>query len=1056
MIVTNVSIRHSITIFCLMFVILVMGAYSYMTLPRESFPDLKVPYVMVQTTYRGAAPADIETTITKKIEDKLENIAGVDKIMSISEEGMSLIIVQFTTEVDIDDAKPKVREKVDLARPDLPDDADEPVILELNFSDFPVVIYCLSGPVGLESLTEIADNLKDEFEAVSGVLNVQVKGKLEKEIVIEADPVRMANYRIPFDDIFRSVMAENRNVAGGSMRVDGARYHVRIPGEFKTIEDIESVVVAAPDGIPVYLKDFCTIKAGYKEQETIARMNGEPSVSITVSKRTGFNIIDLVRILDERLAGHRPRWPQGTTVVKTLDMSHDVINMVNNLENNMLTGFILVAAVVFVFMGVRNSFLVALAIPFSMLLAFILVQALGLTLNMIVLFSLTLALGMLVDNAIVIVENIYRHADMGKHPVVAAMDGTDEVAWPVITSTITTLAAFFPMVFWPGLMGGFMKYLPLVLIVTLCASLFVALVINPTMCALFIKPGKTSPEQSGEGFMIRTYRVFLDASLRHPFITLSSSVLVMLILLVAYAGFGNGIEFFPETDPREVYVNVDPPLGSDMEENYKLVREVEARVSQIKQIKYVLTTAANSTDPANPTFNKIASDNNVMLKFPDFDQRRYSSQITKSQIAEAVGSVAGAEIRVEGTKHGPPTGKAINVELSGPDFEVLGETSKLLIPMIEAINGAVNVKDDYEKGQPVLRFVPNPKFAATMGLTKPTIAYVISAAVNGLKAGEYMVGNDEYDIIIRLPDEYRYDVNRLLRLYLPNQTGEIVPLLNAVETTYTGGPGKINRLNRKQVVTISGDIVPGANSEEVRGKIAQIYGQLKDERRIPDGVSMAMTGEQEEQRKAQDFLSRAFVVALMLIALVLITQFNSLTMPLIIMMSVGLSIGGVFLGLLITGRPFGVIMTGIGVISLAGVVVNNAIVLIDYIQQLRRSGVERDQAIITAGVTRLRPVLLTAITTILGLIPTAAGINIDFRNFDFAWKNESSQWWAPMAIAVIYGLALATVLTLVVVPNLYHIFDRANHWLAGLLGIRRKIETEEENAVHDPNAALEG
>jgi multidrug efflux pump subunit AcrB len=710
--------------------------------------------------------------------------------------------------------------------------------------------------------------------------------------------------------------------------------------------------------------------------------------------------------------------PQTLNIDLTADMSQDVRLMVADLENNIISGLILVLCVILLFIGGQSAIFVALAIPYSMFITFTLLTGFDVTLNMVVLFSLILALGMLVDNGIVIVENIYRHMQQGKTRLEAARVGADQVAWPVITSTLTTLGAFSPMMFWPGIMGQFMGYLPLTLIMALSASLFVALVINPVLSARYqkVKTAKPRKKKSGKDPVFkRFYLAILRWSLRHRWVVISSSFLILIASVAAFNMFGKGTEFFPQTEPKRAYVNIKAPEGTNLDTSDKLVAQAEKIVSEYEDIRYVISNiGAMGGDPFSQggTGTHI---NRVVLDFKDFhDRSRLSSEIVDEVRQKTLATIKGAEVQVEKEEEGPPTGMPISIEISGEDILILGELAGKVRKLIRDIPGLVDLKDNFVRGKPEIRVQVDKEKAALMGLDTFTIAYTVKAAINGVKAGVYREGKDEYDIIARLPDRDRHSIESLKRITVSGPRGEPIPLTTLAAVELGSGIGAIMRLDQKRVVTITGD-VSGRLANDI---IKDIDARLQQRIKWPRGYEYRFSGEQEEQAKAQAFLGKAFFAAIAIILLILLTQFNSFITPFIILTSVILSLVGVFLGLLITGTAFGIIMTGIGVISLAGVVVNNAIVLIDYYNQLLERGLESFEALLRAGSVRFRPVMLTAITTILGLLPMATGISFDFRKMAFDIGGESSQWWGPMAVAVIFGLGFATLLTLVVVPVL--------------------------------------
>ncbi len=919
---------------------------------------------------------------------------------------------------------------MDQAKKDLPTDlTDDPAIQEVNFSDLPVIRVVLSGPFSLRRLQKFAEDLEDRIESVRGVLDVQLSGGLEREIHVEFDLDRVGAYNVPFSRLISAVTQSNVNMPGGSMDIGEAKYLVRVPDDFKHPSEIFSIVAFVRNGKQVYLRDLAFIRDSNKDPLTRSRINGRKSVTLAVQKRSGENIVRVTDEVKRVLEEMRPLLPPTLKIDLTSDMSNDVRLMVSDLENNILSGLILVLAVIFAFIGGRSALFVALAIPYSMFLTFSILTGFDITLNMVVLFSLILSLGMLVDNGIVIVENIYRHMQEGESRHEAASNGTNEVAWPVITSTLTTLGAFFPMLFWPGIMGQFMGYLPKTLIMALSSSLFVALVINPVLSARYqtakIRHATRGRKKATESLLKRVYLYLLVWSLKHRLLIVFIAFVLLVGSITVFARYGKGTEFFPETEPKRAYVYIKAPEGTNLDASDRLVSGIEKIVSKYRDIRFVISNiGAVGGDPFSQggTGTHISR---VALDFKDFhDRSRPSSEIVKEIRRKILGTIKGAEVQVEKEEEGPPTGPPVNIEISGKDILALGALAAKAREKIEDIPGLVDLKDNFVKGKPEIRVQVDKEKAALMGLDTYTIAYTVKAAINGVKVGVFREGKDEYDIIARLPDRDRHSVESLRRITVSGPNGVPIPLTSLAEVSLASGVGAIMRLDQKRVVTVSGN-VSGRLANDV---IRDIGSRLKNDFEWPRGYSYSFTGEQEEQDKAQAFLSKAFVATLFIIFIILITQFNSFVTPFIILTSVLLSLIGVFFGLLVTGTAFGIIMTGIGVISLAGVVVNNAIVLIDYYQKLMAGGLSSMEALKQAGLVRFRPVMLTAITTILGLIPMATGISFDFRNMAWDIGGESSQWWGPMAVAVIFGLAVATLLTLIVVPVLCSLARSLEGW----------------------------
>ncbi|PLX88770.1 MAG: AcrB/AcrD/AcrF family protein [Desulfuromonas sp.] len=1020
MLLSNAAIDRRSTVFAIMLIILIAGIYSYLVLPRESTPDITIPVVLVVTPYEGVTSGDIESLITHPLERKLKGLKDVEKMSSVSAEGSSMITIEFIPDVDIENALQWVRDKVDQAKGDLPNDLEnDPSILEINISEFPILMVSVAGHADETVLKLVGEELEDRIEQISGVLDVVISGGREREIRVEFDPDRLFAYRISLSEVMRAINQENVNIPGGSIDIGRGKYLLRVPGEFTDPAEIDNLVLTARDGKVIYFKDVAEIADTFEDRVSYARLNGSQSVSLSIKKRTGANIIEVADQVFALLQSAQKELPPGIELSVTLNQSKDIRRMVMELENNIITGLILVVLVLFMFLGLRNSFFVALAIPFSMLISFSVLNILGITLNMVVLFSLILALGMLVDNAIVIVENVYRHMQEGKPGITAAKIAAAEVGWPVISSTLTTLCAFFPMTFWPGIMGEFMKYLPLTLIVTLSASLFVALVINPTLCGHFMKLGtRTRRSDDKSTLILQLYRRTLEYALQHRLLVVFISFLLLTGIVGAYGVFGHGIELFPDIEPNRAFVEIKAPEGTNLDASNDLALRTEQFAAQETDIRYVISEVGTSGSDQGGGESVQSNLSRISLDFVDRDDRQEDSRNVLARLRNAISPLAGAEFKVEKQEEGPPTGPPVSVEISGEDILILERLVADAKQLIKDVPGLVDLKDDFSKAKPEIRIDVDREKASLLSLSTAEISEMVKAAISGTKLGVYREGEDEYDIVARMPEYRRGSIADIENLLVPAIDGSPVPLSTISEIRLGTGFGSIRHIDQKRVVTMTADTF-GRNSNEVLLEVQQKLAGME----LPGGYLINYSGEQEEQQKATAFLSKAFVGAILLIMLVLITQFNSFLQTLIVMTSVILSLTGVFLGLMITVMPFGIIMTGIGVISLAGVVVNNAIVLIDYINQLVKEGLEINTALVRAGVIRFRPVLLTAATTILGLLPMAIGVSYNFRTLNWEIGGESADWWGPMAVAVIFGLAFATLLTLVVVPVLYSLAD---------------------------------
>ena len=1160
MLLTDLSIRNRTTVAVLGVIIVLLGVASYVSLPREAFPDIPIPYIMITTIYEGVSPEDVETSVTMKIEKELTGIRGVKEVLSSSAEGISLIRVEFTPDVPTDVALQRVRDRVDIARGELPQEIDEPVVTEINIAEMPIMQVSIAGDVSPFQLKEIADDLEDAIEAVPGVLKVDVEGALEREIRLEMNPDRVAEYNLTIPEILKLIPAENVNISAGGVETPGTKFNVRIPAEFVSPEEVDHLLLAVRDGKPIYLADVATVRDTFKDRESFSRLNGKENVTLLVRKRIGANVVRVSDSVKAVVEAARKMAPGGVTFDVIGDMSKYIRNTVSDLENNIAAALILVTGILVLFMGWRPSTIVAMIIPLSMLITFFLIQVLGYTLNMIVLFSLILVLGMLVDNAIVIVENIYRHMQLGYSRVEAARLGAKEVAWPVITSTFTTVCAFIPMMQWPGIMGDFMKYLPITLTIGLLASLFVALVFSPVISSIWA--GRAPRKKDHENWFMRGYRRLQRLGLENPGMALFLAFAVLIAMGILYRKFGKGREFFPEGDPERAFISIRAPQGTNIHETDRIARIIEERIKPYEPWFEDVITNVGSAGSGMDLMASAGGPHlaNITMVFYDFVVRTRPSREIIAAIRKDIADIPGVELKVEREKEGPPTGAPVTVRIVGEDFKTLERLSDRAMRLIADVPNLVNLRSDLEATRPELAFTVDRRVAALLGVDTATVGNFLKMAIFGTKVGTYRQFNDEYDITVRLPLKDRVQIDDLYRLQIPNAAGEAVPLSSLGRFEYKGGFGTINRVDQKRVVTLTADtegrlssevladvqrrllplgesrvlakdvlnwdalrrdltearngsasnilariwqvlpaktaasldsvLAAGVPDEEAKTQIleaintaigkpdlyraedfpdrdlpspagelakqdlrdlsnaeiqflnrqalvAAIPGVVAPSARLdlPPTYEIRYAGEKEEQDEAQAFLGKAFGIAVLLITLVLVIQFNSLLVPIIIMTTVVLSLIGALFGLLVVGLPFGIIMSGIGVISLAGVVVNNAIVLLDYTRQLQARGMGLVEAAAEAGATRLRPVMLTAATTIIGLIPMAIGVSYDFHTFSWALKSESTQWWRNMAVVVMFGLGFATILTLVVVPSLYVMLTRASLRIQAALGM---------------------
>tara|TARA_Y100001960_G_scaffold138605_1_gene146867 strand:+ start:17321 stop:20737 length:3417 start_codon:yes stop_codon:yes gene_type:complete len=1091
---TSWAIDHETSVGVLLFFIIILGFLSYRTIPRESFPEVEIPTIAVNTIYPGVSPADIESLLTRPLEEELSTISDIKDLTSTSVEGYSSIIAEFETSVNLDEALQKIREKVDLAKTELPTEAEDPSIFEFSFSEIPIMQVNLAGQYDLVRLKEVGQALQDRIEQIPSVLRVEVRGGLEREVKVDVQLDRLQFYDLSINDVIDAIRNENVNIPGGSIDVGSFTYLVRVDGEFDDPTAIDDLVIEAESGRPVYVRDVATVEFGFQDRTSFARLDDSPVVTLDIIKRSGYSIIETSDMVKVAVLEMEPILPPTTVVKVTSDQSTQVGDMVSNLENNIISGLILIVIVLLFFLGVGNSLFVAISIPLSMLLTFVVLNALEITLNMVVLFSLILALGMLVDNAIVVVENIYRYVEEGWDKREASKKATGEVAGPVIAATLTTLAAFAPLMFWPGQVGEFMGFMPITLIIALSSSLFVALLIIPTLCARFLRlesePTQKLPPMARRVLMVMTVGIFFLIGLANPLsvlvtlmlvifvfagyrflvrdisrkfqgswlpnimesytkkleiaidsnkVVLLSSISGLFLTLLVFSWANSGVEFFPEDmPPEDIMVDVQLPVGSRAEATDEIAQQMEMTISEADGIvdasSVVATVGGSGSGGSNPMGGGASGPNTgrVTVSMVEFGSRQFDARDFLAEMQASLGTeVAGAEITVDQSASGPAQGLPINIEITGEDPAVLKDLSDQVLSTLQnnSVYGKlVGLASDLDQARPELSVYVDREKAALYGVSSREVGLAIRSAIQGVEAAKYRTGSDEYDIVVRLAQEYRDELESLRELTVMSE-GNQIPLLSVADWEVGEGLGSIQRKNQVRMATISADTRTGLNSNAILAEVMEVLVDFS-ENNMPVGYQLQYTGQAEEQQEAMDFLVKAFLLGLGLIAMILVTQFNSVVKPLIILASVLLSTAGVFWGLIIFRMPFVIIMTGVGLISLAGIVVNNAIVMIDYIDVLRsRDGLDIKEALLRGGQVRFRPVILTAVTTALGLVPLAMGLNFDFLglftklNPDLYWGGMQAAWWGPMAIAVIVGILFATFLTLVLVPVLYYMLD---------------------------------
>lgn len=1102
----------------LTFIIVIMGFYSYVTIPKESFPEVVIPTIYIGTPYPGNSPVDMENLITRPIEKELKSISGIKDITSTSVQDYSTIIVEFNPEEDIAKALQDVKDAVDRAKSELPTDLDnDPNVMDIDLTELPILYINISGDYSINELKTYAEYLEDEIEKLSEISKCDIKGALDREIRIDADIHKMEAVEVSFKDISDAISAENVTLSGGNILTNEFRRSLRVDGEFKSVDEINDVIVKDEDLRIVYVKDVATVTDSYAERRSYSRSNRLPVVTLDVVKRSGENLIITAEKIKEIITQAKiDRFPDDLEITITNDQSKFTKSMVNNLENSIITGVILVTLVLMFFMGLRNALFVGIAIPLSMFMAFMILSAIGYSANMMVLFGLILALGMLVDNGIVVVENIYRLMQEGYGPVQAAKEGVGEVAMPIISSTATTLAAFLPLAFWTGIMGEFMKYLPITLIIVLSSSLFVALVINPVLTSAFMKveekkinrvkmlivagafalvsipfyfsgyygvanllmliaigapaniyilnPGVAWFQNKFIPFLEDIYSSTIRFALKgyNPYFFLSGTFLLLIVSLMWFGASQPKVALFPENEPNYINIFIEKPIGFDIEETNAFTEQIEEVLVQLLKPyehaieSFIAQVGEGASDPNQMSGQQeTPNKSRIAVSFVEYEYRNgVDTRQVMEEIRVALSGYPGVQITIDKDESGPPVGKPINIEISGENFERLIRIADDVMKTIDDqnIQGIQELKSDLETGKPELLVHIDRDKARRFGLSTYSIATELRTALFGLEVSKFKEGEDEYPIQLRLMDEYRYDVDALLnkRVTFRDNKGNLkqIPISAVTDIEYSSTYGSVKRKDLDRVISLYSNVVEGYNANEI---VAQLKLLLADYE-MPDGYSLKFTGEQEEQAQSSDFLFKALMIAVFSIFLIIVAQFNSIASPFIIMASVILSTIGVFIGLVTFKMDFIIIMTGIGIISLAGVVVNNAIVLIDYTNLVRSRkraelGIKegeylsfRDlaESIRIAGKTRLRPVLLTAITTVLGLVPMAIGMNINyvtlFTSFDpqFYIGGDNANFWGPMAWTVIFGLIFATFLTLVIVPVMYLLSDKLALRLKGV------------------------
>lgn len=1019
----NYAIDHARLTLATLAFLLVAGLVAYKTIPKEAEPDVRIPIIYVQLSQRGISPEDSERLLLRPVETQLKSVSNVKEMRATAYEGGGYVLLEFEAGFNSDAALADVRAKVDQAKRDLPKDADEPSVQEVNLSLYPVLVVTLAGQLPERTMLHIARNAKNAIEQVPGVLSATLRGARDEAVEIVAEPMLMKSYGISLDQLIAVTQSSNSLIAAGALEGDSGRFAVKVPGLIERPQDILAIPVASTSGASVTLGDVATVKPTFKDSTSVTRVNGQAAMTIEVSKRTGANLIETVDGVKALVGQLQKAWPEGIQVGFTQDKSKIIRQMLADLQNSVATGVLLVAVIILFALGFRASLFIGIAIPASFLAGVLGLQLAGLTINIVVLFSLILAVGMLVDDAIIVSEYAERRMAEGMLPKQAYAAAASRMAGPVIAATATRVAAFSPLLFWPGVVGQFMKYMPITLIATLSASLAVALFFTPTLGALL---GRASPvphdERASErGFYMRTVKW----ALRRPSLTLGLAVGLLVAVIGAYGKFGHGVEFFPSVEPDYGQVIVHARGNLSLAEKDDALRQVEKAVLKTGGLKTVYTRVGEQPRGSS----EISEDTVGVIQFEFADwQTRPPAHKIMDTIREATRSIPGILVEVTAPRGGPPTGKPVQVQLTALDPAKLPAAAKKVAGMLAQIPEVRDLDDGLPLPGIDWKLQVHKAEAAKYGAGVTSVGTAVQLVTNGVKVTEYRPSDTDkpVDIIVRFP-ENRRSLDQIDELRIQTSSG-YVPIGNFVERVPAHRVGYINRVNAQRVMTVSSNLADGVQSAVVQQEITRKLAETD----LGDGVTFKLKGEDEERAKAGAFLSKAFGTALFLIFAILLAQFNRFTSVVLVLTAVVLSTIGVLLGLMIMGQPFGVVMTGIGVIANAGVIVNNNIVLIDTYDRLRREGQSAYDAVVETCRERARPVVLTAVTAILGVLPIAFGINLDFIGREITHGAPATQWWISLSTAIVFGLGFATILTLIVTPaalmGIANLAERRDRW----------------------------
>jgi multidrug efflux pump len=1029
----DAAVQHSRSVLSILALVLIAGLGSYLNIPKESKPDINIPIIYVSMSHDGISPEDAERLLVRPMEQELRSIEGIKEMRSRAELGTASVLLEFEAGFDADQAMRDVRSAIDLVKPELPDETEEPTAHEVNVGLFPVLVVTLAGDVPERTLLRLARDLQDELEALPGVLEADIAGERAEMLEILVDPVRLESYGISQEELVRTAARNNQLIAAGTMDTGQGRFAIKVPGLFETAKDLLDLPIKAYGNGVATLADVATVRRTFRDATSYARINGRAGVTLEIKKRLGENVIETIDQVRSLVTARAKSWPAGVQVNFIQDESKNIRRMLDDLQNNVLSAILLVFIVVVAALGLRTAGLVGLAIPASFLFGILVLDGLGLTVNIVVLFALILAVGMLVDGAIVVTEYADRKLAEGLPRRQAYAMAAQRMSWPIIASTATTLAAFMPLIFWPGVVGEFMKFLPITLVMTLTGSLLMALIFVPTLGGLVGKAGSANKKtlaalavsESGDvgqlpgltGLYARSLRVLI----RRPILVVVAAAVILVGVQATYWSSGKGVEFFPDVEPEQTLVHVHARGNMSVREKDVLVREVEAELMKISGLRTIYARtggAARGEDQAQDVIGTI------FIEFMNWDERRTAAEIT-SEIRQRTAHLAGVWVEPRQPEFGPPTGKDIQIEFRSRLPEHLAPVVAKFRRHLEAMDGILDVEDS--------RALPGIEWQvkvdrAQAGLFNAdilTVGKAVQLVTNGIKVGEYRPddADEEVEIRVRFPAQYR-NVEQLDLLRVETSHGQ-VPISNFVSRSPQQRSGLLRRTDGQRILKVQASVAEGLLTDDKINEIRTwMQGQTFDRE-----VDIRFSGADKDQKEAAAFLQKAFGVALFVMAIILITQFNSFYHALLILTAVIMSTVGVMAGLIITGQSFGIVMTGIGVIALAGIVVNNNIVLIDTYARLVKSGMEPMEAVVRTGTQRLRPVMLTTITTIFGLLPMVLQVNIDFAAREISHGAPSTQMWVQLSTAVAFGLSFATVLTLFVTPSLLALGARTTAYL---------------------------